>query len=292
MNIVVFDTETTGIPRWDLPADDPSQPHIVDIGGILCDETGKEIERFESIVKPDGWTVGDGAATVHGITTEIALAQGRPIIEVLDGFDALLARAGLLVAFNLRFDDKLLRGARRRNGRPDGFGTIPVFCCMRGATPLCKIPPTPRMRKAGFEKFKTPNLGEAVKMLLNREHVGAHRAMADAVATKDLYFALRCNPEFMAAGSDFKTNVSQPKTAAQQGEDHSDSVRGVASSSTLEPAAATVPCKWCGISTPMTGTKMCDGCWELDHRIRGDMAIAKRIMEHYTNKAKEASTIF
>ncbi len=71
------------------------------------------------------------------------------------------------------------------------------------------IPQWHLMRKAGFEKFKTPNLGEAVKMLLNREHIGAHRAMADAVATKDLYFALRGNPEFMAAGSAFHTNKAK-----------------------------------------------------------------------------------
>ena len=211
MNIVFFDTETQGIPRWDLPADHESQPHIVDLGAILCDETGTELDRFESIVRPDGWTVPEGAAKVHGITTEIALAQGRPIIEVLDGFDALLARAGLLVAFNIKFDDKLLRGARRRNGRPDGFGTIPVFCCMRGAEPLCKIERTAKMKKAGFGagKFKTPKLSEAVKILLGREHEGAHRAMADTLATKDLYFAMKDNAEFMAAGSAFKTNEAK-----------------------------------------------------------------------------------
>ena len=204
--IIVFDTETTGIPRWDLPADDPAQPRIVDIGAILCDQDGTEVARFESIVKPDGWTVAEGAAKVHGITTEIALEQGRPIAEVLDGFDALQNQAALIVAFNVRFDDKLLRGERRRLGRPDGFGTVPVFCCMKGATPLCKIAPTGKMVKAGFTKFKTPKLTEAVKILLERDHKGAHRALADAIATKDLYFAMACNAEFMAAGSAFKTN--------------------------------------------------------------------------------------
>ena len=208
-NIVFFDTETQGIPRWDLPADHESQPHIVDLGAILCDDTGVELDRFESIVRPDGWTVPEGAAKIHGITTEIALAQGRPIIEVLDGFDALLARAGLLVAFNIKFDDKLLRGERRRNGRPDGFGTIPVFCVMKGTTPLCKMPPTGKMKSAGFFKPKPPKLSEAVKILLKREHEGAHRAMADTVATKDLYFALKDNAEFMVAGSAFKTNEAK-----------------------------------------------------------------------------------
>lgn len=43
---------------------------------------------------------------------------------------------------------------------------------------------------------------------LGREHVGAHRAMADVVATKDMFFAMRDNAEFMSAGSDFKSNTT------------------------------------------------------------------------------------
>ncbi len=215
MNILFFDTETTGIPRWDLPADHADQPRIVDLAGVLCDETGAEIGRFEAIVKPDGWTVHEGAAKVHGISTEIALKEGRPIAEVLDGFDALVAQAGLLVAFNLRFDDKLLRGERRRLGRPDGFGTVPVFCAMKGATPLCKIEPTKKMKDTGFTKFKTPRLSEAVKILLEREHDGTHRAMADAVATRDLYFACRETKEFVEAGSAFATNSAKTEEAAK-----------------------------------------------------------------------------
>lgn len=215
MNILFFDSETTGIPRWDLPADHEDQPRIVDLAGVLCDDAGKEIARFESIVTPDGWTVHEGAARVHGITTEIALKEGRPIAEVLDGFDALVAQAGLLVAFNLRFDDKLLRGERRRLERPDGFGTVPVFCAMKGATPLCKIPPTKKMTSAGFAKFKTPRLSEAVKILLERDHDGAHRAMADTLATRDLYFACRENKEFTEAGSAFATNSAKADEAAK-----------------------------------------------------------------------------
>lgn len=209
-----FDTETSGIPQWHLPADHATQPRVVDLAGLLCDHGGAEVARFESLVKPEGWEIPKGAADIHGITTEMALAEGRPIAEVLDGFDALLARATLLSAFNIRFDDKLLRGERRRLGRPDGFGTVPVFCIMKGCTPLCKMPPTPKMVRAGFDKYKPPKLSEAVQILLKREHVGAHRAMADVVSTRDLYFALRGNPEFIAAGSEFKSNT--PSTTVKE----------------------------------------------------------------------------
>ena len=209
--ILVWDCETDGIPKWDLPADHESQPHIVEIGAVLCDEGGKEVDRFEAIVKPDGYEIPDVVAKIHGITTAIALEKGRPIADVMDEFEALTAKATLIVCFNVRFDEKFRRSALRRLGRPDGFGTIPVFCCMRGATPLCKLERTVKQKKAGFDKgqYKTPKLSEAVQMLLGREHVGAHGALADALATKDIYFACRDNHEFMAAGSAFKTNEAK-----------------------------------------------------------------------------------
>lgn len=40
----------------------------------------------------------------------------------------------------------------------------------------------------------------------------------------------------------------------------------------------TVPCRICGNQTPMTGTKLCDRCWELKKRIHADPAIAERIL--------------
>lgn len=39
-----------------------------------------------------------------------------------------------------------------------------------------------------------------------------------------------------------------------------------------------VPCKWCCTPTAMTGTKMCDGCWELERRISANPELARRIL--------------
>lgn len=40
----------------------------------------------------------------------------------------------------------------------------------------------------------------------------------------------------------------------------------------------TTPCKWCKADTWHTGTGCCDNCWELQHRIQGNPALAARIL--------------
>jgi len=41
----------------------------------------------------------------------------------------------------------------------------------------------------------------------------------------------------------------------------------------------TVPCKICETPTTMTGTGLCDRCWELKRRTEHDPKIAKKIAD-------------
>lgn len=205
---ICFDTETSGLVDFKLPADHAQQPHMAELAAILFDDDGNEIESWSALIKPTGWVMEAEASKINKIT-DAMLVNGIPVTEALDRFDAMVARASMQIAFNIRYDDKIIRGARRRHGRPDGFGTVPVFCCMKGSTPICKLPPTPKMVAKGMTQNKTPNLGEAVKIILEREHIGAHRALDDVRATAQIYFKLRGDPVFVAAGQDFKTNAAR-----------------------------------------------------------------------------------
>ena len=40
----------------------------------------------------------------------------------------------------------------------------------------------------------------------------------------------------------------------------------------------TVPCELCGEQTPMTGTRRCDRCWELERRIHANPDLARSIL--------------
>lgn len=40
----------------------------------------------------------------------------------------------------------------------------------------------------------------------------------------------------------------------------------------------TVPCDLCGTPTPMTGTRRCDPCWELERRVEQRPEVAKKLV--------------
>ena len=108
MNVLVFDTETTGLPLWKEPSDDPAQPYIFDIAASLFDGSGLEIERFDALVKP-GCPIPYELVLLHGISTEMAMEQGVEIATANAALMGLIADADLIVGRNVSFDVRVAR---------------------------------------------------------------------------------------------------------------------------------------------------------------------------------------
>lgn len=53
------------------------------------------------------------------------------------------------------------------------------------------LPPTERMRAAGFNKPKPPKLEECIRHFFNEDLDGAHDAMIDVAACRRVYFHLK-----------------------------------------------------------------------------------------------------
>lgn len=191
----IFDTETTGFPLWKEPSDDPRQPHLVDIAALLYSPTGELIDSFETIIRPDGWVIPDEVAAIHGITTEMAMDLGIPEADALEGFLAIHERAGMRVAHNCSFDDRILRIALMRYRgveAADAFRAGANYCTAINSKPICQLPPTEAMLRSRFRnQFKTPTLAEAHQHLLGEELIGAHRARTDTEGCARVYFALQ-----------------------------------------------------------------------------------------------------
>ncbi len=43
-------------------------------------------------------------------------------------------------------------------------------------------------------------------------------------------------------------------------------------------------CRWCSQKTEFTGTKQCNRCWELSHRIETNIALAETMLNHFKSK--------
>lgn len=188
MNLLFFDTETTGKANFKAGPEWPLQPRCVQLAALLCAPDGTEIAWFNHIIEPDGWDIPAEAAAVHGITLERAKAEGVPISRAIINFVELLIQTEWLVAHNIDFDDLILHSElhRMRADILEQFKAKRRFCTMRAATDICKIP-----TGWGRGKYKWPKLVEAHQHFFGKGFEGAHDAMADVRACARVYFALQ-----------------------------------------------------------------------------------------------------
>lgn len=186
--ILAWDTETSDLPLWREPSDHPSQPFIVSIAMLKLDpETLDEIDTFYSIIKPPaGRTIPAETAKIHGITTERAMAEGRDAAPIVRLYAQKRRECRASLAHNASFDVRMMRIEMLRQGATkeecDAIeASSPQLCTMRMATPLLNMPPTVKMKKAGFgDKPKNASLSDCARYLFDVEHEGAHGALEDA----------------------------------------------------------------------------------------------------------------
>lgn len=112
-----FDTETTGV--------NPSQDRLVTAALIRRTERPIGGDRQQSVttwLADPGVEIPEAASAVHGVTTERARAEGRPVAEVLaevsDQLVTAMAAGTPVVAFNASYDLTLMEAELARHGLP------------------------------------------------------------------------------------------------------------------------------------------------------------------------------
>lgn len=183
-----FDTETTGFPNKKYPHTWGGQPHVVQLAALLTTDKGEETSFMDCIIRPEGYTIPADVAAIHKITTERAMDEGVSKEEAYKVFHELHEKSRIQIAHNSEFDDLILASFYHRVGMGH-IKRIPSTCTMKMCKPILKIPPTPRMIAAGFYGHKSPNLGECYEFFFKRKLEGAHDALVDVRACKDIYFA-------------------------------------------------------------------------------------------------------
>ena len=85
---LVFDTETTGLPRnWSAPlSDSENWPRCVQIAWQLHASDGTLLSHENYLVKPIGFDIPFESEKVHGISTALASKDGLEIESVIESF--------------------------------------------------------------------------------------------------------------------------------------------------------------------------------------------------------------
>ncbi len=184
---LIFDTETTGLPkRYDAPlSDSDNWPRCIQIAWQLHDAMGNVIEHQDFLVKPDGFNIPYDSEQIHGISTALAEEQGVPLAEVATAFQKALEKTTFVVGQNVDFDVNIMGAEFYRLHQPNPLEELPVLdTCTETTAELCKIPGG----RGG--KFKLPTLTELHEFLFGEPFAEAHNATADVEATTRCFFEL------------------------------------------------------------------------------------------------------
>ncbi len=184
---LIFDTETTGLPkRWDAPITDSNNwPRCIQIAWQLHDELGNCIEHQDFLVTADGFNIPYDAEKIHGISTALANEQGISLKEMLDKFNIALSKSKFVVGQNVGFDVNIIGAEFYRLGIENNLQELPVLdTCTERTAQLCAIPGG----RGG--RFKLPTLTELHHYLFGTGFGEAHNATADVEATTRCFFEL------------------------------------------------------------------------------------------------------
>jgi len=180
-----FDTETTGLPlNWKAPVTDLNNwPRLVQLAFLYYDHNGNKISGGDFIVKPEGFTIPTDATRIHGISTERAINEGKSLKIVLQDFQSMINEAEVLVAHNMKFDEKIVGAEFLRTGMQNSIPAKRKICTMESSTNFCAI--------SGPYGYKWPKLSELHYKLFRTGFDEAHNAAVDITATAKCFWELK-----------------------------------------------------------------------------------------------------
>lgn len=204
MKVLVFDTETTGLPpgkrdydmiqtilRGEYEGEWWNEwPHIVQLSWILYDFQSHTVEEVcDRLIRvPDGVKIPIEATRVHGISTKRSREEGLDASKVFAEFRESLNRSNTIVAHNINFDVPMTIANFMRYGieYKDIFNAShALYCTMKEGKYVTRIG---KYTREGKPYFKSPKLSELYTALYKRE--ANEEALHDSM--NDVYLCLCC----------------------------------------------------------------------------------------------------
>ena len=203
MRVLIFDTETTGLPKSKRIDKDSLYlwPYIVQFSYVIYNISENKIEsKVDSIIKiPESIEISPECIQIHGITKEMSLSKGKSIKEILFTFVEDFDSCDLIVGHNISFDLRMVKveilrliktlmyfEKRYLDNFIDEFCDVPsikVYCTMQSSIELCGL----KIKdKNGNEYSKFPKLMELYSKLFDIQPKNLHNSFHDVL------ICLRC----------------------------------------------------------------------------------------------------
>ena len=219
MRTLVFDSETTGLSKTQIisPSTIHLWPHVVQFSYIVFDtESNKIVKIKDSIIKvPDGFTITEENAKIHGITTEISLAKGVDLLPVLEEFFADFDTADHIVGHNVSFDINMIKAELQRlimnssDKKLQDYLTkintsTKFYCTMQETIELCAI----EMKdKYGRPYKKFPKLVELYQKMFGVTPKNLHNSLNDVIVCLRCFIKLKYEIDIVEHSEEVKQMI-------------------------------------------------------------------------------------
>ena len=203
MRVLVFDTETTGLPKSKIINNDSLSlwPYIVQFSYVIYNFSEFKIESMvDSVIRiPEQIEISQECTNIHGISKEICDSKGVDLKDILFTFIEDVYSCDVIVGHNIQFDINMVKVELLRLIQGTYYfekfyleefyeflNNLPkdkIYCTMQSSIVLCGI----KMKdKFGKEYNKFPKLLELYIKLFDSVPKNLHNSL------NDVFVCLRC----------------------------------------------------------------------------------------------------
>jgi DNA polymerase III epsilon subunit-like protein len=230
MKLLIFDTETTGLPKARDTSLIHKWPYIVQLSYIIYDtELNEIIKIVDNVIKmKHDVVISNESINIHGITNEISNDIGIPIFNSLYELyiDICNINIDIVIAHNITFDYNMLIVELNRiiehtpyNIKQKQFTDIlqfnkllctdtfknKMYCTMKSTTDMCNIITTNHKTNTKYKKF--PKLSELHFKLFNIIPSNLHNSLNDVLICLRCYYKIIYNSDICDLNKDIYNSI-------------------------------------------------------------------------------------
>jgi DNA polymerase III epsilon subunit-like protein len=221
MRFLVFDTETTGLPKskYISPSTLQQWPHIVQFSYAIYDTSLNDIilTKDHIIKLPEDILISEDSTKIHGISNQISAKSGVYINDVLSEFFYFLRGVDILIGHNIEFDINMIKVELLRIVNENSLTQEKIkfykyelhfltnfkniSCTLKDTIEFCNIQ---SINKSGKSYLKYPKLSELHEKLFNTTPTNLHNSFNDILVTLRCFMKLKHNIDLIDNCNSFK----------------------------------------------------------------------------------------